>query len=37
MAALSKDFRARDVEISGLATWWYRGGPWEPISRHMFA
>jgi hypothetical protein len=37
LGALGKDFRARDVEIAGLAAWWYRGGPWEPISRHMFA
>ena len=27
----------RPVELAGLATWWYRGGPWEPLSRHMFA
>ncbi|PKP93083.1 MAG: hypothetical protein CVT77_06640 [Alphaproteobacteria bacterium HGW-Alphaproteobacteria-16] len=37
LATLNKDFVARDVEISGIATWWYRGGPWEAISRHMFA
>lgn len=37
MATLSRDFAPRDVEIAGLATWWYRGGPWEPLSRHMFA
>ena len=37
LAALARDFRRRDVEITGLAAWWYRGGPWEPISRHMFA
>jgi hypothetical protein len=34
---IERDFRPRDVEIAGLATWWYRGGPWEPLSRHMFA
>jgi hypothetical protein len=34
---LERDFRPRDVEVVGLATWWYRGGPWEPLSRHMFA
>ncbi len=22
--------------ITGLAAWWYRGGPWAPLSRHMF-
>jgi 2'-5' RNA ligase len=37
LGSLGKDFRAREVEIAGLAAWWYRGGPWEPISRHMFA
>ena len=37
LAALSRDFRAREVEIVGLGTYWYRGGPWEPLSRHMFA
>ena len=34
---LQRDFRPRSVELAGLATWWYRGGPWEPLSRHMFA
>lgn len=37
MTALAKEFRPREVEIAGLAAWWYRGGPWEPLSRHMFA
>jgi hypothetical protein len=37
LTALSRDFVPRDVEIAGLANWWYRGGPWEPLSRHMFA
>ncbi len=37
LATLARDFRVREVEIAGLATWWYRGGPWEPLSRHMFA
>jgi hypothetical protein len=37
LAALSRDFSPREVEIAGLASWWYRGGPWEPHSRHMFA
>jgi hypothetical protein len=35
--ALGKEFQPRDVEIAGLAAWYYRGGPWELISRHMFA
>ena len=34
---LERDFRPREVEVAGLAGWWYRGGPWEPCSRHMFA
>ena len=34
---LSRDFAPREVEIAGLAAWWYRGGPWELLSRHMFA
>lgn len=37
MADLQRAFRPRPAEIAGLATWWYRGGPWEPLSRHMFA
>ena len=36
VATLSADFRPHPVAIIGLATWWYRGGPWEPISRHRF-
>jgi hypothetical protein len=37
LTALERDFRPRAIEVAGLATWWYRGGPWEPLSRHMFA
>jgi 2'-5' RNA ligase len=37
LAALSRDFAPREVEIAGLASWWYRGGAWEAHSRHMFA
>ena len=33
---LQRDFQPRTVEVAGLASWWYRGGPWEPLSRHMF-
>ena len=36
-AELEADFRPRPAQIAGLATWWYRGGPWEALSRHMFA
>jgi hypothetical protein len=35
-AALEVDFAPRPVRIAGLASWWYRGGLWEPLSRHMF-
>ena len=34
---LEADFTPRPVQIAGLASWWYRGGPWAPLSRHMFA
>lgn len=37
LQTLERDFRPREAEVAGLATWWYRGGPWEPLSRHMFA
>lgn len=37
LGALAADFQPRTVEIAGLASWWYRGGPWEAHSRHMFA
>ena len=37
LASLSQGFVAREVEIAGLGAWWYRGGPWEALSRHMFA
>ena len=36
-ARLEPEFRPRRVAVAGLAAWWYRGGPWEPLSRHMFA
>jgi hypothetical protein len=34
--ALEADFTRRPVRIAGLGAWWYRDGPWEPLSRHMF-
>lgn len=34
---LRGDFRPRQVAIAGLAAWWYRGGPWEMLSKHPFA
>ena len=33
---LGTGFTPRPVVIAGLAAWHYRGGPWSPISRHMF-
>ena len=37
LAELQRGFVPRLVEVAGLAAWWYRGGPWEPLSRHLFA
>ena len=37
LGELQAGFRVRPVRIAGLASWWYRGGPWEALSRHMFA
>ena len=37
LVELSRGCAARLVVGAGRATWWYRGGPWEPFSRHMFA
>ncbi|MDR6113406.1 MULTISPECIES: 2'-5' RNA ligase family protein [unclassified Sphingomonas] len=34
---MERDFRPREVEVIGLGAWWYRGGPWEMLSRHLFA
>lgn len=36
LGALSRNFTPRSVEIIGLSTWFYRGGPWEVISHHNF-
>lgn len=27
---------ARPLAVRGLAAWWYRGGPWEPIREYRF-
>jgi hypothetical protein len=37
LTMLLRDFLPRPLKIAGLASWWYRGGPWQPLSRHMFA
>jgi hypothetical protein len=36
-AELEAGFAPRPIAIVALGAWWYRGGPWEPLSRHMFA
>ena len=33
---LEATFVPRPLKIAGLASWWYRGGPWEPLSEHRF-
>ena len=34
---LAAGFVRRPLAIAGLASWWYRGGPWDAHSRHNFA
>ena len=36
-AELAAGFAPRPLAIAGLASWWYRGGPWERLSAHNFA
>lgn len=36
-ASIGPAFDGRPVRIAGLATWWYRGGPWERIAACRFA
>lgn len=36
MTLIGRDFRPRCVAITGLAAWFYRDGPWEPIARWRF-
>ena len=35
-AELRATFQPRPLEISGLASWRYLGGPWQPIRTHAF-
>jgi hypothetical protein len=35
-AELRATFEPRPLEISGLASWRYLGGPWQPIRTHAF-
>jgi 2'-5' RNA ligase len=36
LTALEAGFAPRPLQIAGLASWWYRGGPWEVLSEHRF-
>lgn len=36
LATLAVGFTPRPLIIAGLAAWWYRGGPWEPIGAWAF-
>ena len=36
LAQLKAAFVPRPLKIAGLASWLYRGGPWEPLSEHRF-
>lgn len=37
LEAIEAGFRPRGVEIAGLAAYYYRGGPWEPIDAYRFS
>jgi hypothetical protein len=36
LSVLSADFVTRPLELSGLAAWRYRGGPWEAVGAWRF-
>jgi 2'-5' RNA ligase len=36
LTELEATFVPRPLKIAGLASWRYRGGPWEPLSEHRF-
>jgi hypothetical protein len=36
LAKLSAGFRPAPLAIVGVASYYYRGGPWEPIARYRF-
>ena len=36
LAEMTAEPWPRPVVIAGLAAWWYRGGPWEPIRAWRF-
>ncbi len=33
---LRATFEPRPLNLKGLASWRYRGGPWDPIKTHLF-
>jgi 2'-5' RNA ligase len=37
LQALRAGFQPRPITLTGLAAWWYRGGPWEPIADYKFS
>lgn len=36
LTQLQAGFAPRAITIAALCTWYYRGGPWEPLARHPF-
>ncbi|HZB50151.1 MAG TPA: 2'-5' RNA ligase family protein, partial [Mycobacteriales bacterium] len=36
LAGLAAGFAPFEAVGTGLALWAYRGGPWAPLSRHLF-
>ncbi len=36
LLSIEAEFRPRPLALSGLAAWWYRGGPWEPLAAYAF-
>jgi hypothetical protein len=36
LALLTASFRPKPLAIVGVASYYYRGGPWEPIARYRF-
>ena len=35
-ASLTPTFAPQPLEVAGLAAYYYRGGPWEPIAAYRF-
>jgi hypothetical protein len=36
LTTLETGFHPRPLALAGLAAWWYRGGPWDPIAAYAF-